>query len=98
MAFNDTCHLYKVDDRDAVWRLAGDDLKTVADDEGISTERLDSVVRSVVSRYPHFTEDDAPDEEPLPLFSSGRPTNAAKQSGAAGDLEVLRMKFPALRR
>lgn len=98
LAFNDACHDYKVTDREAVWRLAGDDLKTIVEDDGtVSSERLEAVVRSVVTRYPHFTEDEAPEPD-LPTEPSGRQTNNARKSSSASDLEALRKKFPALRR
>lgn len=98
LAFNEACYLHKVSDRDAVWKLGGDDLKAIVDDEGkISDERLESVVQSIVTRYPHFAGDDETDEE-LPDQPSGRMMNGLRKSDAATSAEVLRKKFPALGR
>lgn len=99
--FNDECHHHDVSDRDAIWKLAGDDIKVAVKDDGtVDVERLRNVVGSLVERYPHFVRDDGPDPEPA---GSGLPPSGKRTDGKVrptdpgSNRSVLERKFPALR-
>lgn len=102
MAFNDECHHHNVSDREAIWKLAGDDINVAVKDDGtVDVERLRTVVGSLVERYPHFVRDDGPDELPAGhgLPPSGKRTDG-KSRNLPNDLSnrsALAKKFPALR-
>jgi hypothetical protein len=54
MAFNDECHAFDVSDREAIWKLAGDDIKVAVNEDGtVDPAPLRTVVGSLVERYPH---------------------------------------------
>lgn len=100
MTFNDECHAFDVSDRDAIWRLAGEDIKVAVKDDGtVDAERLRTVVGSLVERYPHFVKDDGPAEPAgAGLPPSGRRTDGKVRSTGDGTTSsVLVQKFPALR-
>ena len=101
MAFNDECHAFDVSDRDAIWKLAGDDIKVAVNEDGtVDPERLRTVVGSLVERYPHFVKDDGP-TEPAGAGGppSGRRTDGKVRSTwrTAPPSATLMQKFPALR-
>lgn len=99
IAFNDECHHHEVSDRDAIWKLAGDDIKVVVNDDGtVDVERLRTVVGSLVERYPHFVKDDAPEFVVPDGPPTGRRTDGKMRHGGDGTTStVLLQKFPALR-
>lgn len=100
MAFNDECHAFDVSDRDAIWKLAGDDIKVAVKDDGtVDPARLRTVVGSLVERYPHFVKDKGPSEPAgAGLPPSGRRTDGKMRDTGNGTAStVLVQKFPALR-
>lgn len=100
IAFNDECHHHDVSDRDAIWKLAGEDIKVAVKDDGtVDVDRLRTVVGSLVERYPHFVRDDGP-TEPAGAGgpATGRPTDGkVRHSDSGTNRSVLERKFPALR-
>lgn len=99
MAFNDECHAHDVSDRDAIWKLAGDDITVAVNDDGsVDPTRLRTVVGSLVERYPHFVKDDGPGEVLPTGPASGRRSDGKMRSTGNGTAStVLLQKFPALR-
>jgi hypothetical protein len=99
MAFNDECHAHDVSDRDAIWKLAGDDIRVAVNEDGtVDPARLRTVVGSLVERYPHFVKDEGPDWEPPTGPPSGKRTDGKVRSMENGTPSAtLMQKFPALR-
>ena len=100
VAFNDECRAHDVSDRDAIWKLAGDDIKVAVNDDGtVDMTRLRTVVGSQTERYPHFMKDEGPSEPAgAGLPASGRRTDGKmRRNDAAAASTVLVEKFPALR-
>ena len=99
MAFADECHAHDVSDRDAIWKLVGDDIKVAVNDDGtVDMTRLRTVAGSLTERYPHFVKDDAPAWVAPDGPASGRRTDGTmRRNDAAAASTVLVQKFPALR-
>ncbi len=100
MAFADECHAHDVSDRDAIWKLVGDDIKVAVNDDGtVDMTRLRTVVGSLTERYPHFVKDDAPAWVAPDGPASGRRTDGTmrRNDDDAAASTVLVQKFPALR-
>lgn len=104
IAFNALAGDAELNDLDAAWKLAADDLTVVdvAEDGTVDTERLAQIVAHVAERYPYLASVSAPatpakaDAFP-PTEPSGRPTNGRKKQIGGLNVELLESKFPALR-
>lgn len=97
--FNEAARKAAVEDVDAAWKLAADEVKglTFAEDGAVDDRRLHDIVRTVTRRHPGLL--DTPDEGGAEnLLPSGRPTNGRRRTGDAGTAAALAKKFPALRR
>ena len=98
MAFNDECHAHDVSDRDAIWKLAGDDITVAVNDDGtVDMTRLRTVVGSLTERYPHFVKDDAPAWVAPDGPATGKRSDGKMRRNDAAASTVLVQKFPALR-
>lgn len=102
LAFERAARTVHLEDLDAAWKLAEDDLKLVDvhDDGTVDTDRLGDVVAHVAHRYPYLVEEEETASEgydPPPSLPSGRPMNGRKRIKSQLDAEALAAKFPALR-
>ena len=105
IAFNALAGDAELNDLDAAWKLAADDLTVVdvAEDGTVDTERLAQIVAHVAERYPYLASAPAPATSPSadafpPTEPSGRQTNGPRKQTNGLNVALLESKFPALRR
>lgn len=103
LAFERAARTVHLEDLDAAWKLAEDDLSLVDvhDDGTVDTDRLGDVVAHVAHRYPYLVEEasegTSESHDPPPSSPSGRPMNGRKKTKSQLDAEALAQRFPALR-
>ncbi len=105
LAFERAARTVHLEDLDAAWKLAEDDLKVVdvQEDGTVDTDRLADVVAHVAHRYPYLVEEEQASSDrsegydPPPSLPSGRPMNGRKKTKSQLDAEALAQRFPALR-
>lgn len=102
LAFERAARTVHLEDLDAAWKLAEEDLKVVDvhNDGTVDTDRLGDVVAHVAHRYPYLVHEDETASEgyhPPPSSPSGRPMNGRKVKSSGLDADALAQRFPALR-